>query len=406
MGLLFKDELQDSFGTWALGYIPYGGADFGEVQAVARSVGDGDDEAFYTAWTYAGDRLVERAKESLAKGRRTSARDAFLRAACHYGSSYHLLFGAPVDPRLVAAFRKQIAAFNDGLALLDPPVVPLRIPFGEQTMPAYLLPAAGGGREARPLVILTNGYDATVADMYFASAVAATRRGYHCLFFDGPGQGEMLIEHGTHIRPDWESVIAPVIDFALKLEYVDAKRIALIGWSLGGYLSPRAASGEHRLAACVADPGLFGIAEQVRQMLVKFGASPHDVADLGGIDDKLIERVTQAANADRHLHWSLFQRGFWVHGVDTLRDYFRSVGEFTLAGRVESIACPTLLTAAENDPLGAGAQAFYDALRCTKQLVAFTAAEGAGTHVEGFNRSLLNDRVFDWLDSLLVSGRP
>ncbi|HEX3370169.1 MAG TPA: alpha/beta hydrolase [Candidatus Cybelea sp.] len=403
MGLLFKDDLQDSFGTWALGYIPYGGADFGEVQAIARTVGDGDDGAFYTAWANAGDRLTERGKEALAKGRRASARDAFLRAACHYGSSYHLLFGAPVDPRLLAAFRKQIAAFNDALALLDPPAVPMRIPFGEQTLPAYVLPAAGRAYEARPLVILTNGYDATVTDMYFASAVAASRRGYHCLFFDGPGQGEMLIEHGTHIRPDWESVIAPVVDFALTLEHVDSKRIALIGWSLGGYLSPRAASGEHRLAACVADPGLFGIAEQVRHMLVKLGATLDDVADLGAIDDRLLERVARAADADPHLHWSLFQRGFWVHGVDTLRDYFRCVGEFTLSGRVESIACPTLLTAAENDPLAVGARAFYDALRCPKQLLAFTAAEGAGAHVEAFNRSLLNDRVFDWLESALGS---
>lgn len=212
----------------------------------------------------------------------------------------------------------------------------------------------------------------------------------------------MLIEGGVHIRPDWESVIAPVVDFALELENIDAKRIALIGWSLGGYLSPRAASGEHRLAACVADPGLFGIAEQVRQMFVKFGASPKDVEDLGAIDDALLERVAQMANADRPLHWSFFQRGFWVHGVDTLRDYFRCVGAFTLSGRIESIACPTLLTTAENDPLAAGARAFYDALRCPKQLMAFTAAEGAGTHVESFNRSLLNARVFDWLDDVAL----
>ncbi|MGB6522373.1 MAG: hypothetical protein WBE83_11440 [Candidatus Cybelea sp.] len=89
MGLLFKDALHDSFGTWALGYIPYGGADFGEVQAVARTVGEGDDGAFYEAWTGTDDRLVERGKEALAKGRRASASDAFLRAACHFGSSYH-----------------------------------------------------------------------------------------------------------------------------------------------------------------------------------------------------------------------------------------------------------------------------------------------------------------------------
>jgi len=55
MGLLFKDDLHDEFGTWPLGYVPWGGVDFGEVQAV----GDGDDGAFHAAWVEAGDRLAE-----------------------------------------------------------------------------------------------------------------------------------------------------------------------------------------------------------------------------------------------------------------------------------------------------------------------------------------------------------
>ncbi len=55
----------------------------------------------------------------------------------------------------------------------------------------------------RPLIIFNNGYDCTVTDTYFACAVAASRRGYHSLLFDGPGQGSMLYEHGIPLRPDW-----------------------------------------------------------------------------------------------------------------------------------------------------------------------------------------------------------
>src|SRR5215469_10638075 len=128
MGLLFKDDLQDAL-TWAAGYIPYGGADFGDILAVARAVGDGDNGVFNRAWVAAGDRLVERAQIALAAGKRKTARDAFLRASCHYASSYRPLFGTPVDPRLLAAFRKQINAFNDGLGLSDAPVAPVSIPF-------------------------------------------------------------------------------------------------------------------------------------------------------------------------------------------------------------------------------------------------------------------------------------
>ncbi len=86
-----------------------------------------------------------------------------------------------------------------------------------------------------------------------------------------------------------------------------------------------------------------------------------------------------------------------------MADYIRSLSEFTLEGRAEDIRCPTLLTSAERDPLGKGAEHLYEALTCPKQLLRFTAAEGAGEHCEIMNRSLLNRRAFDWLDGVLVA---
>lgn len=403
MGLIFKNAFHDEFGTWPMAYIPTGGADFGEVVAVARAVGDGDDAAFYEAWIKAADRLAAEAEAAAARGRRASARDFFLRASCFYSSSYHPLYGRPVDPRLVAAFRKQIAAFNKGLALRDPPVEPLRIPFEGATLPAYLIPAVGHANDVRPLLIQTNGYDASVTDIYFASAVAASERGYHCLIFDGPGQGEMPVEHGLNLRPDWEAVVTSVVDFALAMSIVDPACIALSGWSLGGYLAPRAASGEHRLAACIADPGLWGIASGFRAFCLKLGVPPEAAANLAEIDQQLLDRMWQIIINDRKLRWSIVQRGFWVNGVDSLRDYLRCVEAFTMDGRAELIRCPTLITHAENDPLASGAPAFFDALRCRKDLIRFTSAEGAGDHCEMMNRSLLNRKVLDWLDTVLGS---
>lgn len=138
MGLLFRDDLHNDFGTWALGYIPYGGADFGEVSAVAQAVGDGDDSAFYAAWNAAAERLSEEAEATLAKGHRASARALFLKASAFHAASYHPLYGFPVDPRLLDAFRRQTIALNNGLALSEPSIRPLRIPFGDASMPAYL----------------------------------------------------------------------------------------------------------------------------------------------------------------------------------------------------------------------------------------------------------------------------
>ena len=397
---MFKDILHEQLGSWPLGYIPYGGADYGEVARIADSVGTGDDGAFYQAWRAAAERRMAEAQAALERGHPHSAREAFLRAACFYGKSFHPLYGDPVDARLLEGARRQYHAFELALALGEEPALPLHIPFEGQTLPAWLIPACGAASGRRPLIVFTNGYDGTITDLYFGCAVAAARRGYHSLIFDGPGQGSMLFAHGLRMRPDWETVIAAVLDLALELPVVDRERVALSGISLGGYLAPRAAAWEPRLAACIADPGQTSPADGFRAAVIALGASPEQARRLGELPQDIVERMAQMVNADRKLRWSIVQRGFWVHGVDNLRAYLASIEQFTLAGRVGQIRCPTLVTQAQDDPIAAGAEAFYDALTCRKTLLRFGAADGAGGHCEMMNRSLLNRRVLDWLDEV------
>lgn len=398
MGLIFKNDQHNEFGTWALAYIPYGGADFGEITAVAEAVGDGGDDAFHEAWVSAGNRFEAEGGKALDSGHRESARELFLRASCFYALSYHPFYGEPVDPRLTAAFRAQKRAFERGLELFIPPVEPIQVPFEGTTLPAYLVPAIGRENEVRPLLILTNGYDASATDLYFASAVAANRRGYHCLIFDGPGQGEMLILKGVRLRPDWETVVRSVVDVATTLPKVDPRRIAISGWSLGGYLALRAASGEPRLAACIADPGLFSMAAGFRKFALAIGVPESAANDLGSLEEDTLRQIESAISRNPRLTWSILRRGFWVQGVRTLRDFLKSAETYSLAGRTELVRCPTLLTMGERDPLSESAPEVFEALNCPKTLIRFTTAEGAGDHCEMQNRSLLNRRVLDWLD--------
>ncbi len=399
MSMLFRNALHEDFGSWPIAYIPYGGADFGEIRAVAEAVGDGDDGAFHAAWIAAGDRLKGEAETALSRGHKGSARELYLRASVFYATSYHPLYGAPVDARLLSAFRKQTDALEKGLALSAPAIEPLAIALGETAMPGYFIPAQGLEHEVRPLVIFNNGYDCTVTDTYFASAVAASRRGYHSLLFDGPGQGAMLYEHNVPLRPDWDVVIRAVVDFAVNYPLVDPDRIALSGWSLGGLLAPRGAAGEPRIAALIADPGTWSIADGFRRIVIqKFGLPAEAAADLGALDQEVIDGMDAFVRASPVLNWKIVQRGFWVHGVGDLRSYLASAELFTMRGHAERIRCPTLITQAENDILSSDAALYMDALRCPKTLLRFTAAEGADGHCEMKNRSLLNRRVLDWLD--------
>lgn len=164
------------------------------------------------------------------------------------------------------------------------------------------------------------------------------------------------------MRPDWENVVTPVIDYAVDQPEVDSDRIALVGWSFGGYLAPRAASGDQRLAACIADPGQWDMLESVKAMLDQFG-----------IAQEVIE-------ASSDLRWRFIQRGLWVHGLDSLMEYFRVAPEYSLKECAGEIECPTLVTQAANDPVAAFADGLYAVLDCPKQLIRFTNEEGAGDH--------------------------
>lgn len=236
---LFVDDLHDEFGRWPLAYTSAGGPEIAEILAIGEAVGDGDDEAFARAFAAAGDATVARARDAESAGHRQTASDLHLRASALYGAAFHPLYGTPVDPLLLQIFDRQSQAFASGLALREAPAVPLSIPHDGIELPGYLIPSQRHPAGAvRPLIIFTNGYDATMPDMYFATAVAATRRGYHALLFDGPGQGEVLYRQGVPMRPDWETVVSAVVDVAERLPMVDPGRIALSGWSLGGYLAP------------------------------------------------------------------------------------------------------------------------------------------------------------------------
>ncbi len=108
--------------------------------------------------------------------------------------------------------------------------------------------------------------------------------------------------------------------------------------------------------------------------------------------------------SDASLRWSVVQRAFWVHGIDSLADYLRIAKAYQLSSVVDKIRCPTLVTQAENDPVSRFAGRLYDALTCPKEFFRFTEAEGAGDHCEAMARSLFHQKSFDWLDETLGVG--
>ena len=218
------------------------------------------------------------------------------------------------------------------------------------------------------------------------------------LAFDGPGQGSVIIDRGVPFRPDWENVITPVVDFLQDRPDVDPERIALIGLSFGGYLAPRAATAEHRLAACISDCGPYDLFDATARRLPGFMA--RQLPDGNPALLRLLGRLVRSVMNKPTAGWAL-RRNLMVHGLSDPLEYFRIAPQYSLKGIEHRISCPTFVCSAEDDDLSVDARKLYDALTCPKQYLQFRSAEGAGQHCESGARTLFHQQAFDWLDQVL-----
>ena len=394
MKIYFDDLEYDGQFLRTLDYDPLG-AQIGEAWAIAGDIKEGDAESWYNAWSSYADRLYDLAVKSQAAGNRVSARNAFLRASNYYRTAYIFMFALPVDPRVIEAYTKQTDSFQKAAALFEKPIEVLKIPYANTTLPGYFIKPDSSNTPGKTL-LCTGGYDGTCEEVFFIIGRGALARGYNVLTFDGPGQGGALVMQKLPMRADWENVVTPVVDYLLTRRDVDSARIGLYGCSFGGYLAPRAAAFEHRLAACTADAALFDPAALTRKMFPPAIANAlikDDVAVLEPFFNKLQQNTTQRF---------IVGRGMWVHGAATPWEYFKMFQAYSLADVAKNIQCPTFVAEAENDRRRGGGTDLYNALQCAKEYALFTTSEGAGEHCEAGGREVFFQKMFGWLDPILT----
>jgi alpha-beta hydrolase superfamily lysophospholipase len=400
---LFPTDVQFWFETQrAFGAAEYGGALFGEVLAAASRITPGDYDSWYAAYNAFADRLAEEAADQLSRGHRVSARDSLLRAATYYQASEFFLHGDPKDPRIARAYRLSTESYHQCAKLHDPVIEPVEIPYEKTTLPGYFH-HADTTNALRPTLIMHTGFDGSAEEMHVSGARAAVERGYNVIAFDGPGQYGPLHREGLVFRPDWEKVVTPVVDFALKQPGVDPKRIALMGISLGGVLAPRAAAFEKRLAALIANDGVYDFSAAFRSTVPPEKWEPFVRALTAQSAPQIDQLLEGAAKKSPTVRWSQ-SHGMWATGAPSPRGFLAKALEYNLRdGVAEKISCPTLVCEAEDDLFFKGQpQALYDHLTCRKALVRFTTAEGAGPHCQVGASRLSFARMFDWLDETLA----
>ena len=381
-----------------LGGAYRGLTDVGEVLVALDQVTDGDHESWITAFTAVADRLGAQADASTAAGRTASARSANLRASSYYATAAgHAATGEDAQ-RILTLWNHHRDRWDAAIASFDPPVEKIAIPYEGTTLEGYFFhadPSAvpDGATGPRPTVILNNGSDGPVCDMWGSGGAAAVERGWNAITFDGPGQGAALYRQKLYFRADWEQVITPVVDHLLARDDVDPARLALLGVSQAGYWVPRAAAFEHRLAACIADPGVMQVDTSWRSHLPDVMTQLLDSGDQKDFDAFMEAGMKEKPEALAELRWRMAP-----YGTASFYEAYRAAGEQTLdAATVAKIACPLLITSPEHEQFWPGQSQQMHEAAPGSTLVAFTEAEGADWHCEPAARGLRDERICDWL---------
>jgi dipeptidyl aminopeptidase/acylaminoacyl peptidase len=399
MKIVFDNEDFDSQFLRALSYTAYGGADIGECFETAKNIKEGNRDSWYDAWTKTAERMRQDAEESLKGGHNVSARRSYLRASNYYRAAEFYVRDDPKDPRSLQGWQASHDCFARAAELFHPPFEAVEIPYDGTTLPGYFFRVDDSGKR-RPTVITMTGMDGYQEETYFGTVAAALERDYNCLTYDGPGQGGVLRQREVPLRPDWEAVVTPVVDFAVGIPEVDQERMVLIGRSFGGYLAPRAAALEHRLAALIADPGQFD------EFDLAMTRMPQEIREAIEQDDPKVDSFLEKMVQDDAGRFFLAAR-MRAFGAKTLKELVLMQREYSLKGLAEKIKCPTLVCDNVSDAVAGGqGKELYEALRCPKNYVLFTAEEGAEGHCEGGAQVLFHSKVFDWLDKTLMEASP
>jgi dipeptidyl aminopeptidase/acylaminoacyl peptidase len=371
----FGDNFLWSNATLILkGMAPYGVVSLEEIDRVCEKlrVRQNEPDAWREEWRAMGEQIESRADAALAKGHKITAGDYYLRAGIyHYNAERFITPGA----EKWAQGEKAYQCWHTGIRLREPTIEFVEVPYEGTTLPALFMKALGD--RPAPTIVIVNGMDNAKEMSIFFAGCEFARRGFNTLALDGPGMGETRRIRNMPSRYDYEVPGSAAFDYLAKRPDVDVKRIAIMGYSFGGYYSARIAAFEKRYAACVALSSLhWDLADWQEKIRQKNASSPTTVAQ------------------------SNFQFR-WVVGAATPEEGIAIAKKFSLKDVAKDITCPFLVTHGGNDRVVPveNAQKLYDAVGSKNKMIKiFTTEEGGAEHAHVDNRQIGIDFAADWLE--------
>ncbi len=400
-----------------LGSCYYRTTDAGEILTTINKINSVDRknsfkdwcETWYHEWLSLAERIENNAKESEFNKHPISARNSYLRAAAYFATSAVFIDGTKDPSRGVSAWECHHNCWKKFYDLMEAEEV--NITYGDTTIPGCLFRPKNGNAPFAT-IIFNNGSDGPTSAMWGCGVAGALERGYAALVFDGPGQNSMLWENHIPFRPDWENVITPVIDFLKTRNDVDPNKIVLSGISQGGYWVLRALAfldDKHKIAAGILDPGVM----DVSTAWFFPGFPDNDMLD--DLKNNREEEFNMKMKEGLDTNAAFKQNMLWrmkPYCTDSFFQVYKKVQDYKVSiDDIKKITCPMFIADPEGEQFWPGqSQAVYDALtpqqKEKSKIIKFTKEEGSNWHCEPMARSLYDQRMFDWLATVVPSNLP
>lgn len=298
-------QVQTAIANWAPRFLA-NGIDPNDYQRVTARIQSWD--GWMGEWSALGSMHERFGEEAAAAGNYESAGEHYFHASMAYHFGKFLAVAYP--DQLRALSERAVSCYTRALPWFEIPGERLAIDY-EPGVTMWGILRKPWHVTHPPVAILIPGLDSVKEELHSYSN-DFLRRGIATLAIDGPGQGEM--EFDRPMRADYEVAVGAAINALERRPDVDARRIGLMGVSLGGYYAPRAAAFEPRVRAVIALAG------------------PYDVP--AAFDH--MPSLTQ----DAFIHRS---------GAATRAEALERLQGFTLAGVAERVACPVLVIMGERD---------------------------------------------------------
>lgn len=376
------------------------GGNSNEILQTIKNIKAGDNESWYREWKKTAER-VERLGDSyrfdiVSKG------EAYARAHGYYRSAeFFMLHG---DPRKPAITAKVYETFYKALDLLEVEYYNFDVPYDGYQLKATYYPGKDDA-EDRPLIVLSCGYDSIKEELYFAGAKAALARGYSVLVYDGPGQGEVLREQGLTMTHEWEKPNGAVLDTFIA-NYYEPEKIVLIGDSLGGILTTRAAAFDKRIDGLINADIFYDFTEATTSDIPKIFMDA--IFEPEGVKPMYQRIFVGMMENDPIIKWGM-THGAWVLGVDMKEPWnvLREYPPYTVKDIGHLVECDVLLIAGEQDhfvPVEL-MEKNIAALPNARSLTSFVFdIESAGhEHCQVGAEGLLNGAIFEWIATTFSS---